>query len=101
MKRLILLAASSVLATGCAMRPPVEEGSFREPDLVELTSLDQLIANVTLTNPIKPPTEWPVAKVLPNSKPGNHFLIPLDWAGLGEVPEVIEQIRRFEIREVA
>lgn len=34
-------------------------------------------------------------------KPGNHFLIPLDWAGLGEVPEVIEQIRRFEIREVA
>ncbi len=43
MKRLIVLAASSVLAAGCAMRPPVEEGSFREPDLVELTSLDPSI----------------------------------------------------------
>lgn len=25
--------------------------------------------------------------------PSNHFLIPLVWAGLGEVPEIIEQIR--------
>ncbi|MFN0138722.1 MAG: hypothetical protein ACKVQW_01380 [Pyrinomonadaceae bacterium] len=25
--------------------------------------------------------------------PSNHFLVPLRWAGLGEVPEVIEEIR--------
>ncbi len=41
--------------------------------VVEITSLDQLIANVTLTNPIKPPTEWPVEAKLPNGSPGNHF----------------------------
>lgn len=29
-------------------------------------------------------------------KPSNHFLVPLSWGGLGEVPEVIEEIRRFE-----
>jgi hypothetical protein len=29
-------------------------------------------------------------------KPSNHFLVPLEWAGLGEMPEVIEEIRKCE-----
>jgi hypothetical protein len=29
-------------------------------------------------------------------KPSNHFLVPLAWAGLGEVPEIIVQIRKWE-----
>ncbi|MGA8153500.1 MAG: hypothetical protein WB952_21290 [Terriglobales bacterium] len=29
-------------------------------------------------------------------KPSNHFLVPLDWAGLGEMPEVIEEISKYE-----
>lgn len=28
--------------------------------------------------------------------PANHFLIPLVWAGLGEAPEFIEEIRKVE-----
>lgn len=30
--------------------------------------------------------------------PANHFLIPLIWAGLGEVPEVVTAIRDYEQR---
>jgi hypothetical protein len=29
-------------------------------------------------------------------KPSNHFLVPLSWAGLGELPEVIDEIRKYE-----
>lgn len=28
-------------------------------------------------------------------KPSNHFLVPLTWAGFGEMPEVIDEIRRY------
>lgn len=31
-------------------------------------------------------------------RPSNHFLVPLDWAGLGELPEVIDAVRRFDGR---
>ncbi len=31
--------------------------------------------------------------------PSNHFLIPLDWGGLGEVPEVIEEIAAVEKKD--
>src|SRR5687768_3178084 len=42
--------------------------------VIEITSFEQLAANVTFTNPILPTTEWPTAAVLPDSQPGNHFL---------------------------
>ena len=29
-------------------------------------------------------------------KPSNHFLVPLSWAGLGELPEVIDEVRQYE-----
>jgi hypothetical protein len=29
-------------------------------------------------------------------RPSNHFLVPLAWSGLGEVPEVIAEIAQFE-----
>jgi len=29
-------------------------------------------------------------------KPSNHFLVPLEWAGLGEMPEIIEEISKYE-----
>ncbi len=28
--------------------------------------------------------------------PSNHFLVPLAWSGIGELPEVIDEIRRVE-----
>ena len=31
--------------------------------------------------------------------PSNHFLIPLDWGGLGEVPEVIDEIAAIEKKD--
>jgi hypothetical protein len=33
-------------------------------------------------------------------KPSNHFLVPKQWSGLGEIPEVIEEIKRFENLEI-
>jgi hypothetical protein len=30
-------------------------------------------------------------------KPGNHFLVPLSWAGLEELPEVIDEVRKYEL----
>jgi hypothetical protein len=30
-------------------------------------------------------------------RPSNHFLVPLSWSGLGELPEVIEEVRRYEL----
>jgi hypothetical protein len=32
-------------------------------------------------------------------KPSNHFLIPKVWSGLGELPEIIDEIRSFEAAE--
>ncbi|MGB8260630.1 MAG: hypothetical protein WCE75_09780 [Terracidiphilus sp.] len=29
-------------------------------------------------------------------KPSNQFLVPLKWAGMGELPEVIDEVRLFE-----
>ena len=43
-------------------------------DLIEVTRLEQLLANATPTNPIRPPTEWPEGAVLPNNQAGNHFI---------------------------
>jgi hypothetical protein len=42
--------------------------------ILEVRSFDDLVANVTLSNPIRPPTEWPPQAVLPNNRPGNHFI---------------------------
>ncbi len=28
--------------------------------------------------------------------PSNHFVVPLQWAGFGELPEVIDEVRQFE-----
>jgi hypothetical protein len=48
--------------------------------IIEITSVEDLIENVTAANPIRPPTEWPTdpdglpAAVLPSSVPGNHFI---------------------------
>ena len=48
--------------------------------VIEITSVDDLVANVTQANPIRPPTEWPVDTngqgnaVLPSNVPGNHFV---------------------------
>jgi hypothetical protein len=30
-------------------------------------------------------------------KPSNHFLVPLSWTGLGELPEVIDEVRKYEL----
>src|SRR5262245_51493056 len=48
--------------------------------VIEITSMEQLVANVTQANPIRPPTEWPVdtngqgKTVLPSNVPGNQFI---------------------------
>ena len=41
---------------------------------IEITSVDDLLLNLTPTNPILPVTQWPVAGILPNHTPGNHFV---------------------------
>ena len=42
--------------------------------VIEIRRIEDLLANATETNPIKAPTEWPVGAVLPDRKPGNHFI---------------------------
>ncbi|HEX6883147.1 MAG TPA: hypothetical protein VF530_07180 [Planctomycetota bacterium] len=44
--------------------------------ILDITSLAVLQANLTAANPIRPPTQWPTAAILPgtNNQPGNHFL---------------------------
>jgi hypothetical protein len=48
--------------------------------VLEITTLADLIDNVTPANPIRPPTKWPAnadgsgAAVLPSNVPGNHFI---------------------------
>jgi hypothetical protein len=32
--------------------------------------------------------------------PSNHFLVPLAWAGLGELPEIVDEIRKYQLSEV-
>lgn len=50
----------------------------------------------------KPPPEIDIAMLSDHFRkfisPSNHFLIPLAWAGLGEVPEIIEQIKLSDSR---
>jgi len=52
--------------------------------VVEVNSFDQLLANLTLTNPIKTPVEWPVTTTLPSGVQGNHFI----YARFSSPPDV-------------
>jgi len=42
--------------------------------VIEIRSLADLAANLRDNNPIRPPSEWPVAGILPNGAEGNHFI---------------------------
>jgi len=42
--------------------------------VIEVTSMDQLLRNATSGNPVRPVPEWPVEAVLPNGLEGNHFI---------------------------
>ena len=42
--------------------------------LVTITDIDDLVDNVTLTNPVLPPATWPASPQLPNGDAGNHFI---------------------------
>ncbi len=56
-------------------RIPVKDAiGLPTSQIIEITSLADLRDNVTLTNPILPPVQWPTAAVLPNSEAGNHFV---------------------------
>jgi len=43
-------------------------------EILEIRTFETLRQNVTLTNPVLPPTEWRSAAELPTGDPGNHFL---------------------------
>lgn len=43
-------------------------------NLIEITRVSDITENVTLTNPILSPVEWPTQAVLPNGDAGNHFI---------------------------
>ncbi|MEM7306889.1 MAG: beta-propeller fold lactonase family protein [Planctomycetota bacterium] len=43
-------------------------------EVLAVTSLDDLLANVTSLNPVLAPTPWPSSADLPDGSPGNHFL---------------------------
>jgi hypothetical protein len=43
-------------------------------NLIALRTLEDMEANVTSTNPIRPTTQWPTAAILPSGEPGNHYI---------------------------
>jgi YVTN family beta-propeller protein len=43
-------------------------------EVVAIRTLDDLVSNVTLANPVLPVTEWPAQSVLPNGEAGNHYV---------------------------
>jgi len=45
------------------------------PTILEVRNLETILANLSFQNPIRPPTEWPQGRVLPNGQPGNHFFV--------------------------
>ena len=47
---------------------------FPTQQLVTIQNDEDLIDNVTLTNPVLPPATWPVNALLPNGLAGNHFI---------------------------
>jgi len=58
-------------------------GGVPGANLVELRSIDDLLAHVTPGNPVVAPTPWPAAAVLPGGAAGNHYLfartkLPID-----------------------
>ncbi len=50
-----------------------DDGGLPTDQILEITKVSDLLDNVTLTNPILPPTEWLTTAILPNGEPGNHF----------------------------
>ncbi len=42
--------------------------------LVSIRTLDDLVSNVSPTNPVQPPPQFPTTPLLPNNLAGNHFL---------------------------
>jgi len=53
----------------------------------------------TKTSPEQLPLDMLISHCCFFLKPSNHFLVPGPWAGLGEVPEIIDEIRKFEAAE--
>lgn len=57
------------------------------------------IEDVGLGSPTRPehlPLDTVIRHFCSLLSPSNHFLVPLAWAGLGELPEIIDEIRKFE-----
>jgi hypothetical protein len=50
-----------------------EDGEVTD-EVIELRSMDDLIANVSEGNPIHPTEPWPTTASLPDNSPGNHYI---------------------------
>ncbi len=70
-----ILEASNGFGKLLPHRIPIKDAiGLPTSTVIEITTLANLRDNVTLTNPILPPVQWPTTAVLPNSEPGNHFI---------------------------
>ena len=61
-----LLLPYQAFALGAGGNPTTE--------LVPLRTIADMQANLTLTNPVQPTTQWPTSTVLPNGDSGNHYI---------------------------
>src|SRR5687767_5739129 len=69
-----LVAVQSGFGQLLPHRVPVPDaGGLPTPVIVEITEPGDL-AHVRFSNPILPVAPWPVAAVLPDGAPGNHYL---------------------------
>ena len=54
--------------------PERDEDGAPTSRVIEITSMADLVDNVTALNPILAPTEWPIQAQLPDGAGGNHFV---------------------------
>ena len=53
-------------------KPKADGTPSQQP--VTIRTTDELLNNVTPSNPILAPTQWPTTTILPNGLDGNHFI---------------------------
>lgn len=65
----------------------LDAGGMPTSTLIEIRTLNDLLANASASNPVRPAATWPTNALLPSGSPGNHFVYarftqPLDIASV-------------------
>ena len=85
-------AAKSQAAFKCALRAP-DNVNKRDWKLCHMDD----VGLKKRADPEQLPLEMLIRHFCLLLMPSNHFLVPLAWAGLGELPEIVDEIRKVQM----